>query len=124
MVTVGMDNMGAMMALIRAGMGQFATGGGVLVHIGHKHVRTWGLGAVFNAGQTHAVGGGIYHMLGSIINTATLNFVFAGAGGQTFVGGGHLGWIGVTATRSTLTSSQHGVGMQWYNGGGKFYIYF
>jgi hypothetical protein len=124
LVTVGMDNIGAFMALIRCGMGQFTTGAGVLVHVGHIHVRAWGVASVFNAGQTHAVGGGIYHKVGGIINTATINFMFAGAGSQTFVGGGHLGWILSTATRVTLTTSQHGVGMQWYIGGGKFYIYF
>lgn len=42
MVTVGVANVGAFMAIMRAGFGQFGVGAGVLVHIGHPHPRIWG----------------------------------------------------------------------------------
>lgn len=42
LVTVGVHNVGAFLGIIRAGMGQFTTGGGVLMHIGHLQPRAWG----------------------------------------------------------------------------------
>jgi len=52
MVTIGQSQLAAFFALIRAGFGQFAVGAGVLVHVGHIHIRAWGVASVFNAGQT------------------------------------------------------------------------
>ena len=118
MVTVGIDQIGAFLSLLRASFGQFSVGAGVLVHVGHIHTRAWGVAAVFSAGQTHSVGAGVFHKTGGTISTLSLNFMFAGAGSQTFVGSGHLGWVGSPASRATLTTSQHGLAGVWYVGAG------
>ena len=39
MVTVGGDQIGAFLSLLRASFGQFSVGAGVLVHVGHIHAR-------------------------------------------------------------------------------------
>lgn len=57
------------------------------------------------------MGGGIFEKLGGVLITDNLNFVFAGAGGNTFVGGGEAYWLGAPQTRCLLTTSQNGVGM-------------
>lgn len=51
MITTGYQNIGAFLLLLRSGFATHAVGGGVLIHVGHIHVRVWGIAAVFNAGQ-------------------------------------------------------------------------
>lgn len=42
LVTVGVANVGAFLAITRAGFGQFGVGAGVLMHIGMLQPRAWG----------------------------------------------------------------------------------
>jgi len=52
LITVGYQNIGTQMCLLRSGFATQAVGTGILIHIGHIHVRAWGVAGVFNAGQT------------------------------------------------------------------------
>lgn len=61
---VGYQDISVLLAIARAGMGQHATGAGVLMMIGQLEDRAWGVGSVTNAGQTYACGSGILHMHG------------------------------------------------------------
>lgn len=84
LVTVGFHNVGAFTAIMRAGAGQFGTGAGALIHIGHLQPRAWGVASVFNAGQTHFCGAGLLHKHGENIATTAINHFFAGAGAHFY----------------------------------------
>lgn len=74
--------------------------------MGYQQARAFGVAAIFNAGQTFAVGGGIQHVINCAIASAANNLQFSGIGGTSAQSAGDGMWTGVAQVRSTLAQSQ------------------
>lgn len=82
------------------------TGGGVMIQIGYMQARPWGVAAVYTAGSTWAVGGGVLVCVGCSLFDPLIALTEAGAGaGLSFAGAGEVVFVGCPSYLTTIVKA-------------------